>query len=192
MNTKEPQAASSRKTPAIVLSGPDSMAAFTPVERDGACQHVVDSHAEPIPRVHSHQYGRNLEVAVMHWIRSEVLGPGQTLSGKSAVRYEHVAWAQTLKPRPAAEQLAEIQCHLELAGHLPLVQGANIEILMYHVRKGSTIHAVRRNSVQDQQSLHEPLLCPTARNLWSVLRMGTSRNPSSGCLGRPGPIMLVQ
>ena len=128
----------------------------------------------------------------MHWIRSEVLGPGQTLSGKSAVRYEHVAWAQTLKPRPAAEQLAEIQCHLELAGHLPLVQGANIEISMYHVRKGSTIHAVQRNSVQDQQSLHEPLFCPTARKLWSVLRMGTSRNPSSGCLGRPGLIMLVQ
>jgi hypothetical protein len=123
------------------------MAAFTPVERAGAYQHVVDSHAEPIPRVHSHCNDRNTEVAVTDWIRSEVLGPGRTLSGRSAVRYEHVAWAQTLKPRPATEQLAEIQCHPELAGPLPLIQDSDIEMSMYRLRKCSTMRAVRHNPV---------------------------------------------
>jgi len=67
------------------------------------------------------------------------LEPGQALSGVSAVRYGHVAWAQTLESRSFARQLADSHCHPTLAGHLPLAHRLIIEVLMYYERKRSTM-----------------------------------------------------
>jgi hypothetical protein len=57
---------------------------------------VVDSHAEHLPRMQSHHDDRNLEVGLFKARSTGELESGRTLSGRSAVHYEHVAWAQTL------------------------------------------------------------------------------------------------
>jgi hypothetical protein len=58
--------------------------------------HFVNIHAELLPRKHSHHDDGNPGVDSMELGSIGELEPGQPLSGRSAMHYEHVAWAQTL------------------------------------------------------------------------------------------------